>query len=128
MLERLAVLVVLRHRARILARHLDKVSFTVPIADLEGLDAGLEALFGLEAGKPLVGAVAEISGLVQLRGVAGADDLPILLGDSRRDELPHSRRLLHRPEHPREELAILSSRGQRRFERSDSLQRSFEGE
>src|SRR5215207_3148534 len=102
-LERLAVLVAFWDRARLLASDLDKVAFAVPVTYLQGLQAGREPLFGLEARQPLVGAVAELARLVELPRVAGAYDLTAFLGDRRGDQLPHSRRLLHGPKHAREQ-------------------------
>src|SRR3712207_3626840 len=52
-LEGLAVFVAWRHRAGLLARHLDEVTLAVAVADLEGLQARLQALLGLEAGQPV---------------------------------------------------------------------------
>src|SRR5215207_7200126 len=102
-LERLAVLEALRHQTGLLAGHLYEVALAVPVADLQRLEAGFQTLLGLEARQPVVGPVAELARLVQLRRVALAYDLAALLGDSCGDELPHPRRLLHRPEHPREQ-------------------------
>src|SRR4051794_15988772 len=97
------MLVVRRDGVPLLARNLDEVALAVPVADLEGFEAALESLVGLEAGQPLVSAVTELASLVQRAGVAVADDLIRLLGDGRRYKFPDPRRLLHRCEHPGEQ-------------------------
>src|SRR5919202_6405395 len=84
----LAVLIVGWDSVSLLPRHLDEVPLAVPVADLQGLEPGLEALVGLVAGEPVVGTVAELAGLVQLCRVAGADDLARLFGDGGGYELP----------------------------------------
>src|SRR5215211_7487857 len=99
-LERLAVLVAFGDSARLLARHLDKVAFPIPVAYLQRLQARLEPLLGLKARQPLVGAVPELARLVELTRVAGAYDLTALLRDRRRDQLPYPWRLQRLPERP----------------------------
>src|SRR5919107_1373476 len=127
-LERLAVLVAFGDRTRLLARYLYKVALSVPVAHLQSLQARLQALLGLEARQPMVGAVPELARLVELPRVAGAYDLTALLRDRSGDELPHPWRLLHGPQHPREQRGARRYRPQRLPEGSDLLQRASKRE
>src|SRR5215211_8272568 len=113
------MLVAFGYSARLLAGHLDKVAFPIPVAHLQGLQARLEPLLGLEARQPLVGAVPELARLVELHRVAGAYDLRALLGDRRCDQLPYPGRLFHRPQYPREQGGALRRWPQRLSEGSD---------